>query len=275
MRSARTDHPGAFHHVFARGNNKQAIFRDDDDRLFFLARLRQLKRELAFKLHALVLMTNHFHVLPQTGPVPLSRLMSRLLTPYSMRFNRKYGTVGHLFQDRYGAKPCRADAYFLRLIRYIHRNPVAAGLAARPEDWRWSGHHELIGASTGLIDPELALSVLGADERGARAAYSAYVSDECDDGWQPSNETDTAIEDGGASLSEIVGSVAASFGLSSEAVALGDRTRIATRARIEVVALAWKAGFPQASIARALGCSPGAVSHLRRKLNDSGPSPVV
>lgn len=265
MGNYRVDFAGALHHLYQRGNEKQDIFRDDDDRGFFLGYLAKLKQECGFKLHALCLMSNHFHWLIETGPVALAKVMHRFETAYAMRFNAKYERAGHLFQGPYKAKLCTRDGYYLRLLRYIHRNPVRARLVPRCADWRWSGHAALASGRSGLIDTELALSFFGANLTDACSAYRAYADDAVDDGWKPhvteGTELDTVQE-----IADLLRAVADIYGCSPAELASGSRKRALTGAKREFAKRALASGFTQADVARTLRCSEAAVLYLRRKI---------
>lgn len=141
-RKLRTSFPGAIHHVFTRGVNRGDIFLDDADRLYFMATLRAICSEGSAALIAYCLMTNHFHLVIKEGAVALCRIMQRLLTSYAGWCNRKYGRSGHLFEARYEANLCADDAYLRNLIRYVHCNPLKAGMVADPRDWKWSSAGE-------------------------------------------------------------------------------------------------------------------------------------
>ncbi|MBA7667729.1 hypothetical protein ES703_75826 [subsurface metagenome] len=94
------------------------------------------------------LIPNHFHLLPRTGPTPLSKVMRRLMTGYAVTFNRRHRRAGHLFQNRYKSVVCEEDPYLLELIRYIHLNPLRAGLVKDPKEldkYPWSGHSTILG----------------------------------------------------------------------------------------------------------------------------------
>lgn len=266
MLRERKDFIGAVHHVFARSNDKQPIFRDDDDKSFFIGRLKQLKREMSFKIYALAVMTTHFHLLPETGPIALSTIMRRLLTPYALRFHRKYGTRGHVFHDRYGAKLCGNDAYFMRLLRYIHRNPVTAGIVSTPAEWPWSGHAELALGRGELIDCALPLSLFAPDPLEARTAYVAYASDGVEDGWEPLMDDESLTNPDAPPLSELIEAVAAAYGHTAVLLLSASRSRPVTEARRQVVLKGLEAGYTQAAIARALQCSDAAVSYLRKTI---------
>lgn len=146
-RGPRIAFENAFFHIFNRGIAKQKIFLENSDYEKFLKRLAELKNKNHFD-HAIfsyVLMPNHFHLLIQTRKTPIAKVMTSLLTSYSMYFNKKYKRVGILFQNRFKSKLCDKDSYFLGASRYIHLNPIEAGLSKSLKDYPWSSYHELYG----------------------------------------------------------------------------------------------------------------------------------
>jgi putative transposase len=112
-RKPRVEFEGAFYHVIVRGNHRQKIFRDDRDRLYYLDRVEHYRQRYQFRLYAYVLMSNHVHFLLETGNTPLSKIVQGIQFTYSQYYNRRYRTVGHLFQGRYKAILCDRDAYLL------------------------------------------------------------------------------------------------------------------------------------------------------------------
>ena len=146
-RKARIDSTGALHHVIIRGIERRKIFRSDFDRADFLSRLSELILETKTDCFAWALMSNHVHLLLRTGLVPISVFMNRLLTGYAGWFNRKYRRHGQLFQNRYKSILCQEDLYLKELVRYIHLNPLRAGLVSSLSEldkYPWCGHHILI-----------------------------------------------------------------------------------------------------------------------------------
>jgi len=127
-RKSRIDAPGALHHIIARGINRKEIFRDDKDRDNFLERLGDILAETQTSCFAWALIPNHFHLLLKTSETPISKVMRRLLTGYAVSFNRRHRRYGHLFQNRYKSILCQEDTYLLELVRYIHLNPLRAGI---------------------------------------------------------------------------------------------------------------------------------------------------
>jgi REP element-mobilizing transposase RayT len=177
-RVPRVDVPGALYDVIDRGNDRQTIFRTDQDRRDFLHRLSKLALERAFRLFAYCLLDNHFHLLLESTERRLGHAMGRLLTGYVVTYNRLHNRVGHLFQDRFKAPLCDSEAYLLELIRYIHLNPVRAGIVALPEQYRWSSHRAYLGQARfeGLeIEPVLAL--LHAEPFRARQLFGEFVAE--------------------------------------------------------------------------------------------------
>ena len=147
-RQARLDLPGLLQHVMVRGIEKRDIFFDDADREYFVQRLSKLLTETGAECLAWVLMPNHFHLLLRPKEQTLAFLMRRLLTGYAVRFNLRYDRSGHLFQNRYKSMACQEDAYLLELVRYIHLNPLRAGIVQQMDDldrYHWSGHAVLLG----------------------------------------------------------------------------------------------------------------------------------
>ncbi len=142
-RTNRLDWKNAVHHVMARGMEKGFIFNDDKDRKRFILRLEKCINQTGVTVYAWALMPNHFHFLIRTGDIPLAKFMQKLLTGHASYFNYKYDRAGHLFQNRYRSILVQADQYLLKLIRYIHLNPLQAGIVTSLEElerYPWTGH---------------------------------------------------------------------------------------------------------------------------------------
>ena len=139
-RRPRIHAPGAFYHITLRGNHQQSIFFRDSDRDLLDRIVAESLEQLAARLHAYCWMTNHLHMLVQVSDEPLGRLMLRIASMYARAVQRRIKTTGHLFERRYHASLLDADNYLLAVVRYIHLNPVVAGLARSPADYRWSSH---------------------------------------------------------------------------------------------------------------------------------------
>ncbi len=174
-RPLRIEFPGALYHVLGRGNQKQDVFLDDEDRHVYLKRVQRYKEEIGFFLYAYVLMPNHVHLLIETYKEPLSKIMQRINLTYTQYFNRKYDTVGHVFQGRYKALLCDRDEYLLSLVKYIHLNPVRANLADGPRQFRWSSHQEYLNGRAEISDAETILKFFSPDLPTARKRYEEFV----------------------------------------------------------------------------------------------------
>jgi REP element-mobilizing transposase RayT len=172
-RKPRVEYAGAFYHVICRGNQRQAIFRSDGDRKYYLERLEQYRERYGFKAYAYVLMSNHVHLLIETGRVPLSRIMQGLQLRYTGYFNKKYHKVGHLFQGRYKAILCDRDAYLLELVRYLHLNPQRMRSPMDARNYRWSSHGAYLGKDN-LVRIETA-RVLGEFAKSVGKARLGYL----------------------------------------------------------------------------------------------------
>lgn len=177
-RGARLDGPERLHHVVARGIERGCIFRDDADRLAFVRRLDDLCLAGGATLYAWSLLPNHFHLLVRTGAVPLSTLMQRLLTWYALRFNRRHERTGHLLQNRFTSTLVEEHGYFRELVRYIHLNPLRAGLVCDAHtlaSFRWAGHRALLGGPR--LRAHDMLRQFEANTCVAREAYRRFVNE--------------------------------------------------------------------------------------------------
>lgn len=158
-RSARRVSESGIYHVILRGINRQAIFEDREDSEKFLEILEGYKAISGFEVFAYCLMGNHVHLLIRIGNEPLSMVFRRISSKYVYWFNAKYDRIGHLFQERFKSEPVEDDTYLLASLRYIHNNPVRAGICEKPEDYPFSSYRDYLGSS-GLTDTEFALSVM-------------------------------------------------------------------------------------------------------------------
>lgn len=147
-RGPRLDAPGILHHVVVRGIERRPIFRDDRDRDDFVRRLSDLALAQAIRIYAWALLPNHAHLLVRTEGKPLARAMRSLLTGYAGTFNRRHHRAGHLFQNRYKSIVIEEEPYFLELVRYLHLNPLRAGVVAdlpALARYPYCGHAALLG----------------------------------------------------------------------------------------------------------------------------------
>jgi putative transposase len=188
-RKARIDAPGALHHIIIRGIEKKAIFRDGHDKDKFVERLGGILLDTSTPCYAWTLMPNHAHLLLRTGFSPLATVMRRLLTGYAQHFNRRYNRHGQLFQNRYKSILCEEDPYLLELVRYIHLNPLRAGIVKEIDELRsyqHSGHGVLMGTlSHDWQDRDYVLRHFGNKTGPARSNYQSFVAEGIKQGRRP------------------------------------------------------------------------------------------
>jgi putative transposase len=185
-RLLRVEYRGAVYHVTVRSNWGAALYRDDKDREYWLYRLGESAETHGVQVHLYCMMTNHFHVVVGTPHGNLGRFMHSVLTGYTVFFNRRHQTHGHVTQGRYGARLVAGDDYLLKLSRYVHLNPVkvkvARALPLEPRrallsEYAWSSFRAYAGMCRGpewlVSEPTLAL--LGGGRHGRRRLYRQYV----------------------------------------------------------------------------------------------------
>lgn len=187
-RPLRLHIPGMVYHVMSRGNNKQNIFLDDDDYRHFIDRLAKACQRFEVRCPAYCLMRTHVHLMLEPSEYPLSRALQQVLSPYALRFNRRHKQVGHLLQGRFKSLLVETDVAFLRLLRYVLRNPVAAHYVEQPGDWPWSSYPATAGLSEAppFLDVDRVWRVLDAENASeAREQLTVFLADASDDQvWQ-------------------------------------------------------------------------------------------
>jgi putative transposase len=172
-RPLRIEFPNAFYHVTSRGNERKAVFRCLGDRERFLSYLESASHRYGAIIHVYCLMDNHYHLLLETPRGNLSQILHHINGAYTTYFNIKRRRSGHLFQGRFKAILVEKDAYAEKLSRYIHLNPVRAGLVKSPSEYRWSSYWYYIGRER---EPEWLTTalVLGYFGGRGRAVYRRY-----------------------------------------------------------------------------------------------------
>jgi REP element-mobilizing transposase RayT len=176
-RPLRVEYAGAFYHVLSRGNSHEKIYASKRDYERFLQYVEKASERFAFIIHAYCLMSNHYHLLVETPEPNLSMTMQWLNVSYATYFNRKRDRNGHLFQGRFKAILIDADAYLKHLSRYIHLNPVRAGLVNTPGQYCWSSYPAYIGEqlSPKFLKTELLLESFGRKKSEATKKYREFV----------------------------------------------------------------------------------------------------
>lgn len=152
------------YHVILRGVNRQTIFEDEEDSEKFLFLLKLYSERSGFRIHAWCLMGNHVHILLEIVNEPIDVALKKVGTCYAIYFNTKYQRTGHLFQGRFGSEAVEDEEYYMKVLRYIHMNPVKAGICLNPMDYEYSSYREYIGKSSRrLVDTERVMSIMQID----------------------------------------------------------------------------------------------------------------
>ena len=172
-RTMRIRSSTGIYHVILRGINRQRIFEDGDDIRRFLELLKRYRAECGYELYAWCVMPNHVHLLIREGKEDLGHVFRRIGASFVYWYNLKYERIGHLFQDRYRSEPVEDETYLLTVLRYIHLNPVRAGLCKEPEDYPWSSFARY--DTDPLISRGMVFDAMG------EAAFRAYHHQENDD----------------------------------------------------------------------------------------------
>ncbi|MEN8135642.1 MAG: transposase [Thermodesulfobacteriota bacterium] len=187
-RPLRLEYPGAIYHITSRGNAREDIVLNNEDRKLFLSILAATVERYNWFCHSYCLMDNHYHLLIETPAPNLSRGMRQLNGVYTQAFNRSHKRVGHVFQGRYKSILVEGGAHLLELCRYIVLNPVKADMVKRPEDWPWSSYNAISGLSnaTDFLSIGWILGQFSSKKKQARKRYIEFVNDgmQARDPWQ-------------------------------------------------------------------------------------------
>lgn len=176
-RRAREKSKSSIYHIMWRGANRQEIFHDDGDRKKYMQVLEKYKLKSQMNIFAWCLMGNHVHILLKEGQEELSTTMKRIGVSYAMYYNWKYRTTGHLFQDRFRSENVETDTYLRTVIRYIHQNPVKAGIVSKVDQWNWSscrGYYNQAPEQSRLLDKDLVLRMFSFDRKEALERFKEF-----------------------------------------------------------------------------------------------------
>ena len=175
-RASRRKSETNVYHVILRGNNKQEIFLDEKDYKKFLKEIKNTKEKYGYELYAYCLMTNHVHLVIYDKEENLSKIMQSLEVTYSAYFSKKYEKVGHLFQNRFLSKPVETREYLMQVCRYVHQNPVKAGIS-RVDNYKWSSYKEYINDEEEMVSKKMLLSLFANSEKEAIENFKGFHND--------------------------------------------------------------------------------------------------
>ncbi len=192
-RTARKISETGIYHVMLRGINRQNIFEDDQDRLYFMSVLASCKKVSGFRLHAFVLMSNHIHLLLEPLDEPLDMIFRRIGTRYAVWYNRKYQRAGHLFQDRFRSENVSTVQYYQTVLRYILQNPMKAGMEKHPGEYRWSSYTAYEKGQGIVTDTQYAVELFG-----GRETLIQYLKQDNDDTVMDEENHDWRLRDDAA-----------------------------------------------------------------------------
>ncbi|WP_420489056.1 REP-associated tyrosine transposase [Neobacillus vireti] len=176
-RRARVKCGSGIYHIMLRGANRQEIFHDDEDCSRFLDLLHKYKLQTNVKIYGWCLMSNHVHLLLREGNEEISTTMKRIGVSFVLYYNGKYGTSGHLFQDRFRSENVENLRYLLTVVRYIHQNPLKAGIVKRVDEWRWSSsryYYGICNEGKELLDSTFILGKFSEENIAARERFKEF-----------------------------------------------------------------------------------------------------
>ena len=277
-RRRRIHIPGGFYHVTLRGNHRQVVFRSEADRLLLNMIVARAIEKFEARLHAYCWMSNHLHFLIQVGVEPLARPMRQIAAEFARAMQIKLSTTGHFFERRYHATLIEATDYLFTVLRYIHRNPIEAGIATTAGDYRWSSHHAYAGRRLEpWLTTDFILAKFGSEREAAIRAYVDFMRAEPDDLAAPIPEgafifgSDSFIERvRGKSrksrsieqLQSLVDEACGRFAVTQEKLISPARDRYMTKVRAWIAHQAGERGIANRSeVARVLGRSEGSLRH--------------
>ena len=278
-RAPRVHVVGGLYHVILRGNHQEPLFDVTADYCLFEELLARALLRYGARVHAYCWMTNHVHMAAQAGDAPLGRLIQAVASVYARRKQRKIPTTGHLFERRYRAMLVDNDAYWLALIRYIHRNPVEAGIVADCADYRWSSHSSYLGReSPPWLTTAPTLAMFGNSRATAVAAYCRFVTaDDAEAATLEDSQTDAGAASeklatfeleasrNGRSLEQVLLEVAQEFNVDATLLTSERRDTTLVRARVEIARRALAGGV--ASLADVAARLRRSASTLSEQLN--------
>jgi REP element-mobilizing transposase RayT len=270
-RSWREEYIGGIYHVIARGNNKEYIFKESIDKGYFMKIIKESMEGMNYRLYGFVLMDNHYHLLLQVFDKKLQEIMHQINNKYSKYFNNKYKRVGHVFQGRYKAILAQDERYLVSLLRYIHQNPLKAGMYQKVEEYKWSSDVFYRTNNSYFINIATILDMLSNDRKESIKRYIEYMKQEekmdyenvkvvGDEAYQLMCSTKRNIE-----TKKRLDEILFDQGMSQEIYELiknGSRRRDLTEYKIKYVKEGMRLNYTHQEIAKNIGMTAPAVRNL-------------
>ncbi len=205
-RKARQKSESGIYHIIMRGINRQSIFKEDEDYHRFLQTLKYYKETSGYEIYAYCLMSNHIHLLLKVGSEPLEQVMRRICGKFVYWYNHKYDRTGYLFQDRFKSEPVEDDAYFLTALRYIHQNPLKAGIVGAIKQYPWSSYNAYLHGNL-LIDTEFALNMFAAKKTKAQDLFVSFNEQNTNERCLDIEESKTLTDQAALEIIESMGKI--------------------------------------------------------------------
>lgn len=161
MYSYRTDVENTYHHITNRGVNKYPIFRNNDDKNYFVEKLKVILKELDIILIAYIIMNNHFHLFIKRQTNSMAKFMQKLLTSYALYYNKKYERTGHVFERRYYSTLIDSENYFMNVLIYIHQNIIRKHPEMNIQNYKWNSYKDYINFDSSLVNIKHTFNILG------------------------------------------------------------------------------------------------------------------
>lgn len=177
-RKPTLEYPGGVYHLIQRGNNKEFIFKNNEDKEYLISLLKEYKEVMEFEIYGYVIMGNHYHFIIKIGLVPLKNIMQRINNKFSRYYNRKYERTGHVFENRYKGILVIDDRYLLSLLRYVHQNPVAAKICKKVDEYKWSSDFNYrYNKIEDMVNINMILDIFSNNRQLAIRAYKDFMDE--------------------------------------------------------------------------------------------------
>ena len=272
----REEYQGGIYHVIARGNNKEYIFKENIDKGYFIKQLKDTTKGMNYRIFGYVLMDNHYHLLVQTLDKKLQEIMHQINNKYSKYFNSKYERVGHVFQGRYKAIVVQDERYLVEVLRYIHQNPVNAGICKVVGGYKWSSDIFYRKGIKGFVNIDIVLNMIDENRAKAIKLYKEFMSEIQEKEKSEKNcELDKAIGDEAYKLMCLsrkksderkrLDEILIETGVSDEAYALiksGSRQRNLTKYKLEYARIALSQNYTYREIAKNISITESSVKDM-------------